>query len=341
VRSNSWATRLAQQPTPLAPIDRNTHKATLPVANVAMFIVMLAFNGISASGKLSSTSIGDVARMYETLINPASYAFSIWGIIYTGVGVFCAWQCSPAHRCDYLVFDRIGYWFVASCVANILWIVCFVQGTPVAWIWVSTVLLFAIVTTLLAILLRCRVWTRAFDAPADQASDNGTSKPSNPSVGVFVSYVAVDLTFSVYCGWCTAASIINATGALIGGGHYGGAHPDQYAIAMLVVAALVFLAVILRPCSANWAFGFVFTWAAVAISKGDQCGGLVKKGAGEVFRTRANGGSLGDEEACARVQATALACAVLVGVVAGGRLSWWVWKLTGGKAASRAGTTLQ
>jgi hypothetical protein len=33
-----------------------------------------------------------VARMYETLINPASYAFSIWGIIYTGVGVFCAWQ---------------------------------------------------------------------------------------------------------------------------------------------------------------------------------------------------------------------------------------------------------
>ena len=322
----------------LAPVDRHTHRIFLPVANVIGFILVLALNGISASGKLGGPGVGAVSRMYYSLVNVAGYALSIWGIVYAGVGVFCAWQCSPAQRCDVLVFDRIGYWFVASCLGNILWIVCFVQATPVAWIIVSTVDMFALVVTLLVILLRCRVWTRALDSPAggamDGAGGDGSGSRKLSTASAVVSYIAVDFTFSVYAGWTSVAAVLNVTSCLIGSGHYGGAHPDRYAVAMIVVAACIFLAVVLRPCTANWAFGFVFPWAAVAISKGSQCGGLVQKGGGEFFRSRAIGGTLADEEACARVQGAAAACAVLVGVVAGGRLLWWVWRLR--SVASRA-----
>ncbi|MDH5779591.1 MAG: hypothetical protein OEZ29_03260, partial [Candidatus Bathyarchaeota archaeon] len=58
--------------------------AFLQGINVVAFIVTVAVNILAGSttllgGKMS----GDISDLYPTLITPAGYTFSIWGLIYT------------------------------------------------------------------------------------------------------------------------------------------------------------------------------------------------------------------------------------------------------------------
>ena len=61
----------------------------------------------------------------------------------------------------------------------------------------------------------------------------------------------------------------------------------------------------------------MFTWAAIAISNGEQCGGDVAT----------KDGVFDDEDACQMVQNCAYALGVAVGVLAGIRAIWWVVKM--------------
>lgn len=63
-----------------------------------------------------------------------------------------------------------------------------VQGSLAA-LWISSILLFALVGSVMAILVRGRLWQESRDT--------------------VVEFVAVDCAFSVYAGWITAASIVN------------------------------------------------------------------------------------------------------------------------------------
>ena len=44
-------------------------------------------------GALTGNSIGDISDLYPVRITPAGYAFSIWGLIYTLLGIFVVSQC--------------------------------------------------------------------------------------------------------------------------------------------------------------------------------------------------------------------------------------------------------
>jgi hypothetical protein len=294
----------------------------LPVTNLVCFVAVIVINAISSAGAISKYGVGDVSDMYQTLITPAGYAFSIWGIIYFAVAVFIIWQLIPSVRDDHIVFDRIGWWFAISCVFNCLWIICFVQATPIIWIWVSTVLLFLIFGSLLMLITRVGVWRRAFAVSSQQSvgttnftyMDDGRPTPSAaapesvtapPSVWrSLLSYFSVDFAFSIYCAWTTVASILNVSLSLVGSGFTGGAEMDRWAIAILVVAAVIFLLMVGLPEKQNWAYGFVFTWAAMAISKKDAALGC----------TNVTGSTNMDPAGCQRVQHTAIALAAIVGV---------------------------
>eukprot|EP00457_Paulinella_chromatophora_P009768 gb/GEZN01009841.1/.p1 GENE.gb/GEZN01009841.1/~~gb/GEZN01009841.1/.p1 ORF type:complete len:333 (-),score=42.42 gb/GEZN01009841.1/:191-1189(-) len=299
----------------MAPIEKASFAgALLPTANVVAFLVTIVMNAISSVGALSPYGVGEVSGWYETMITPASYAFSIWSLIYFSVAVFAIWQCFPSLRDDDLVFNRIGYWFVLSCCCNSLWIAIFVQGEPVAVIWISSVLLFSLFGCLMVILLRTEAWMRAFSLTQSQvtvsdfaASEEDTPLSPRQSEGsmwkLALSYYAVDFTFSIYCAWCTVASILNVALSLIGSGVY--ENQVEWAITILVVAAVIFLAMVRRKW--NWAYGFVFTWAAIAIRNADQCGGMIKT----------TDGTFDDTAGCDRVQLTAYVLAIIVGVVSG------------------------
>jgi len=296
---------------PLAPVDKST--SALPLMNVASFVFVIFFNAISSTGLISKLGIGDVSRLYTTLITPAGYAFSIWGIIYFAIAVFVVWQAIPSVRDDVLVFDRIGWWFSVSCLFNVIWIVLFVQAT-LAWIWVSSFFLFLIFGSLLVIVLRVDPWSRAFaeDVPGRNIS----------SVNLIVTYLGVDFAFSIYCAWTTVASILNVSLSLIGSGFYGNGHQDVWAVIILVVASVIFLGMVMLKN--NWAYGLVFTWAAMAIksnAKSTSCTGVA---------------NFDDDAGCTRVQNAAMALAVIVGIASAYRLVYFIislWQQHSKKAA--------
>lgn len=123
-----------------------------------------------------------------TDITPASFAFSIWGVIYTLLALFCVYSAVPRLRHIGngdkqfpLLTRKVGWLFVASNVANSAWICTFVWGTEPA-IWISTVFILALEGCLVAIYVRADLWHTRRDS--------------------LFEFVAVDVAFSVYLGWC-------------------------------------------------------------------------------------------------------------------------------------------
>lgn len=67
----------------------------LPVAVAACLYVNYVYNANPPAGALSN---GAMSARHPTLLTPAGYAFSIWGIIFTGLVVYAGWQWLPAQR---------------------------------------------------------------------------------------------------------------------------------------------------------------------------------------------------------------------------------------------------
>ena len=93
----------------------------LQVLNVVTFAGTVAVNGLAGSttllgGKLSA----EVSDLYPTLITPAGFTFSIWGIIYTLLLVFVVYQVLPRNR-NQSFLQRISFLFALSGVLNIFW----------------------------------------------------------------------------------------------------------------------------------------------------------------------------------------------------------------------------
>ncbi|MGZ5197565.1 MAG: tryptophan-rich sensory protein, partial [Kaistella sp.] len=54
----------------------------LQIANGFALVFTITFNYVSNTGIFNGKTIGNVSDQYHTLITPAGYAFSIWGLIY-------------------------------------------------------------------------------------------------------------------------------------------------------------------------------------------------------------------------------------------------------------------
>ncbi|MCC3155629.1 hypothetical protein LJ737_00160 [Hymenobacter sp. 15J16-1T3B] len=69
-------------------------------------------------------SMGVVSARYPTLLTPAGWAFSIWGLIFLSLAVYAVWQLLPAQRRNALPDAVAAPLAVASTAAG-LWVVCF------------------------------------------------------------------------------------------------------------------------------------------------------------------------------------------------------------------------
>jgi benzodiazapine receptor len=213
--------------------------AFLQGINVVAFIVTVAVNILAGSttflgGKMS----GDISDLYPTLITPAGYTFSIWGLIYTLLLIFSVYQALPRNR-ERPFLREISFLFALSGAFNIVWLFLW----HYEMISVSVVLMFALLATLIAIYQRLGI------GKADVA---------------LREKMFVHLPFSVYLGWITVATITNVAVALTAvGWDGGGIAPMTWAILVLVVALIVTLAVIATRKDA--AYSLVLVWALVGI----------------------------------------------------------------------------
>jgi len=181
------------------PADRLRQVA---VTVAGLFCVVGTLVGVGVIGTRVAESAGGALAADATLIAPAGPAFAIWTPIYLGLAGFTVFQwlptqtAEPRHR-------AIGWLAAASMVLNAVWLLVTQQD----WIWVSVVVMAALVATLGLLVRRLE---------------------QHPSYG-HAETVLVDGTFGLYLGWVAVAACANVTAALVASGVDPGASVAQLA----------------------------------------------------------------------------------------------------------------
>lgn len=187
---------------------------------------------------LGGKTTGQISDLYPTLITPAGYVFSIWGVIYILLLVFVVFQAMPKQK-DQPFHREIGYLFVLSCVINVLWLFLW----QYEYMTFSVILMLGLLSSLIAIYLRLNI---------------GKSKVP------LRERISVHLPFSVYLGWITVATIANVSVALVSIGWGGlGIAPSYWAILVILVAVVITLLVIVTR--RDIAYSLVLIWALAGI----------------------------------------------------------------------------
>ena len=207
--------------------------------NVVVFAVTVIVNGLASSLALNGVTTAEVSDLYFTLVTPAGYVFSIWGVIYTLLLLFVVFQALPSQR-EKSFLDQISVLFILSGVFNVVWLFLWHYDQIV----LSVVLMFALLATLIAVYMRL-----------------GIGKTSV----TLKERLFVHLPFSVYLGWITVASIANVASALVSIQWDGfGLASETWAVLVIAVAVLITLVVI--ATRKDVAYSLVLVWALVGIA---------------------------------------------------------------------------
>ena len=163
----------------------------LKIANAVALIITIVMNALSNILPFNNVTTAEVSNSFPSLITPAGYVFSIWGLIYIALIAFVIY--SFASRRANATVSAIGGLFVLSCMANSLWLVLFQYGYYV----LSLLDMLVLLASLIVIYLRVQVV-------------NKTAMPSEQPLGWFTG-----LPFSLYLGWITVATAVNASVVLL------------------------------------------------------------------------------------------------------------------------------
>ncbi|NMB48754.1 tryptophan-rich sensory protein [Candidatus Kuenenbacteria bacterium] len=170
------------------------------------YLVMVVVNYLAVSLPLAGRSTGAVSDSYPNLFAPAGYAFSIWGLIYTLLGIYVIYQLT---RKDDALLGKVNRVFIINGLLNAAWIFAWHYDV----IWLSAIIIIAMLVSLIKI------------ADILRASKERW---------------LVRLPFSVYFGWITVATIANITVLLVSLGWNGfGLSEVFWTVLILIVGAVI------------------------------------------------------------------------------------------------------
>ena len=213
-------------------------KRLLSLSNVVATVLTILINSLSNTSILGANTVGEISDAYPTFFTPAGYVFAIWGIIYALLLVFSIYQVLPKQQTASFL-EKISVYYLLCSVANIIWIVLWVNN----YVLFSTILMFLLLVSLLTIYRRL--------------DSIGTQMSLRENLAVF-------LPFSVYLGWITVASIGNVAVTLVSLNWNGwGLSEVSWTILMIGVAIAVTLIMILRKRDIG--FSLVLIWALLGI----------------------------------------------------------------------------
>jgi benzodiazapine receptor len=208
-------------------------------ANIAAFIAVVIVNGLAgATSIIGGRNTAQVSNSFPTLITPAGYVFSIWGIIYLLLGAFVVYQALPGQK-GKLFQSRIGWLFILSCLANIFWL----------FLWQSEFLILTVPVMFLLLASLIFIYIRL-----------GIGRQKAPPI----EKLAVYFPFSVYLGWITIASIANVATTLVSLNWGGFGLSDQIWAALIVITVLI-IATLVIFTRKDIAYTLVIIWALVGI----------------------------------------------------------------------------
>lgn len=207
------------------------------LANVTAFLVMIIVNGAANALPLNGVTTAEISDRYGNLLTPAGYVFAIWGLIYVLLVAFTYYQYALA---DDELHDKIGWYFVASCLFNSIWIFFW----HYEYIALSVIAMAGLFISLGIVYIRLEV-------------KNGQT----PQKMLYM----VNIPFSVYMGWITVASIANISSLLVALGWkaYNITAIYNTAALILITLILVLINIHLRD---DAAYAAVLVWALIGIA---------------------------------------------------------------------------
>ncbi len=211
------------------------------VANFIVVVLSIAWNYLANTGLINNNTVGQVSNKYDNLLTPASYAFSIWGLIYLGLiglSVFLIYRVFFSQKEDNFVM-QIGPWLIFANLASMVWLIAWLNEK----IGLSVLLMFIILISLIFIIIRTNM--ERWNAPLP--------------IIAFIWW-PIDL----YSGWIAIASITNVATYLKLLDIQIFQNEIRWTIIMLIVATIVnFLIILLRNMRE---FAVVAIWAFLAIA---------------------------------------------------------------------------
>ena len=206
----------------------------------ATWAFQVALNAYCGTHKINGEDNASVSAAYPTLITPAGWAFSIWGIIFIAQGFFVGYQCfgEKAHS---LSPTFVLAWS-ASMVAGGLWSVPF----AFKMLKLSLAMMALIVSTLVVMYRELHPWMNC----------------AFPSCSA--RYWCGEMVISIHLAWVSVASIVNAAVVLM---DLGWNDPSQYTVEATVVMQIVALALAIAMLYLHQdiMFAAVVIWAFTAI----------------------------------------------------------------------------
>jgi hypothetical protein len=197
--------------------------------NLILFAGMMVMNYLANALPLNNRTTGELSDSFPNLFVPAGITFSIWGVIYLLLIVYCIVQFTGSNQS---VIADIGWFFAISCVLNGLWIVFWHYGKLPA----SLIVMIGLLISLIYINLYIRELPFGF----------------------------IKAAFGVYLGWICIATIANVTALLVDTGWNGfGISEEAWTIIMILVGTLLVTLTLYRL--ANPFIGLSVIWAFTGI----------------------------------------------------------------------------
>ena len=214
-------------------------KKTYSLLNLLVLIIVIFWNYYANAKGINENSVGSLSNEYANLFTPASYAFSIWALIYLGLIANAIFQLKSAFgKTEAGFITTMGPWLMIANIGNGLWI----------WAWLTerTGLSVIVMLVILACLLKLAV-------------NIGINKENvSKTIKIWVWFPA-----SLYAGWITVALVANISAYLAKIGWQGPLDESTWTVVMLLVATLIYIYVLRTRNMVT--FTAVGVWAILAI----------------------------------------------------------------------------
>lgn len=218
-----------------------------------LLIIANILSPIICFGILSFLSIGrgDYNQIFnptenESLINPASFTFAIWGPIFLLLSIFLIYQAQGLFKSvkmqpEMKFVNEVSIYFVISTIMTSLWYITWLNKI----VWLATIFMILYLISLVIGYLRLKI--------------NLVSRSK-------IEKIAVVAPWSMYTAWVTAATIVSITTFLMSIGFN---NPQfiltntYWAVLVLLVALLIYAAVVITRN--DLIFGGVGIWTLIGI----------------------------------------------------------------------------
>ena len=191
------------------------------------FVIMIFLN------YWSGTNVGSVADDNQAVIQPAGFAFSIWGLIYV---LLFAWIVKTflSKNWEGSMVSRLKYWPIANFILNGIWILVFTQQ----WLFASVIVIIGLLYTL----------AKMYTAITEQDSDWFERLP-----------------FSIYFAWVTVAAVVNIFTLAVNNNLETFLGLGELTWTIIILIVVTFIGMTIALYFKDWLYPLVIIWPYIGI----------------------------------------------------------------------------